>query len=127
MPFDWKKYQDGTRYKFVSPGDNVEGEIVRITATTFGGTSDPVPVLDIRKADGTVIQITASQTVLLSRLAEFGPDEGDRIRITYTGDDTANQKPGRSAAKLFDVVVTPRTLAGTPAASAPADSSQEPF
>ena len=103
MPFDWSKFRDGERFKFTKPGDKIEGEIVRISTTTFGGTADPTPQLDIRTSNGAVLQVTASQTVLCNRLAEEGPDEGDTISITYTGDGDA--KPGRSAPKLFDVVV----------------------
>lgn len=124
MSFDWSKFQDGTRFKFVQAGDHVEGEIMRITTTTFGGSSlEPVPQLDIKTANGTVLQVTAGQVVLLNRLAECNPDIGDMISITYTGDD--KPKPGRSAAKLFDVVVTPKTLAAAPAAAT--DPANEPF
>lgn len=126
MGFDWSRYQDGQRFKFVNPGDKVEGEIVRITATTFGGTGDPTPVLSIKKSDGTTVEVTASQTVLQRRLADFGPDEGDTISITYTGEDTENQKPGRSAAKLFDVVVKKGKAEATVAAG-PAEDEKEPF
>ena len=125
MPFDWNKFRDGERFKFVKPGDKIEGEILNISTTTFGGTADPTPVLSIRTSDGKVVDVTASQTVLCSRLAEQGPDVGETISITYTGDDTANQKPGRSAAKLFDVLVK---RSGPPAAAAAAPSeSDEPF
>lgn len=128
MPFDWSRYQDGQRFKFVNPGDRIEGEIARISVTTFGGTGEPTPVLTIKKSDGTTVEVTASQTVLQRRLADAGPDEGDFVSITYTGEDIENQKPGRSAAKLFDVVLTPAALAGAPAAAAkPAEDNPEPF
>ena len=123
MPFDWSKYRDGERFKFVKVGDKVEGKIVRISTTTFGGTADPTPQLDIKLENGNVVQVTASQTVLCNRLAEEGPDEGDMISIEYTGDGEA--KPGRSAPKLFDVLVK-RSGNAAPAAAA-ADDEDQPF
>jgi hypothetical protein len=128
MSFDWNKFRDGERFKFIKPGDKIEGEIVSITTTTFGGTADPTPVLTLKKADGKITEVTASQTVLCSRLAEEGPDVGDFISMTFTG-VADNAKPGRSPAKLFDVIVkreggVPSTPASEPVA---ADESNDPF
>jgi hypothetical protein len=128
MPFDWNKFRDGERFKFVNIGDKIEGEILSISTTTFGGTADPTPVLSIKKSDGTINDLTASQTVLCSRLAEVGPDVGDFISIEFTG--LAEAKPGRSPAKLFEVTVTPKTLAnGATLAAVPATvpESETPF
>lgn len=124
MPFDWSKFRDGERFKFTKHGDTIEGEIVRISTTTFGGTADPTPQLDIKTGNGAVVQVTASQVALCNRLAEEGPDEGDTISITYTGDGDA--KPGRSAPKLFDVIVKRAgEKAAVPAAADAPD--EEPF
>jgi hypothetical protein len=41
--------------------------------------------------------------MLKAALAEHEPDEGDWIRITYTGD--GERKPGRAPTKLFAVEV----------------------
>lgn len=124
MGFDWNKFKDGERFKFLKPGDRIEGEILNITTTTFGGSADPTPVLTLRTDRGVVTEVTASQTVLCSRLAEEGPDVGDTISITYDG-DADNAKPGRSPAKLFTVVVK---RADAPAATAAAVAEDEvPF
>jgi hypothetical protein len=128
MPFDWNKFRDGERFKFVNPGDAIEGEILSITTTTFGGTADPTPVITLKKTDGKITEVTASQTVLCSRLAEEGPDIGDFLSMTFTG-VADNAKPGRSPAKLFDVIVkregeVPPTSASEPAA---ADEANDPF
>lgn len=122
MGFDWSKFKDGERFKFVNPGDKIEGEILNISTTTFGGTADPTPVITLRTEAGVITEVTASQTVLCSRLAEEGPDVGDILSMTFTG-VADNAKPGRNPAKLFDVVLkrggapadTPETAAaGTP-------------
>lgn len=124
MGFDWSKYQDGARFKFVSPGDKVEGEILKISATTFGGTGDPTPVLDIKTSTGAVMQVTASQTVLCNRLAELAPDIGDVVSITYTG-DAEKSRPGFNAAKLFDVIL--KKGDGAPPPAAAPKPEEEPF
>lgn len=125
MGFDWAKYQDGARFKFINKDDTVEGEITRIIATTFGGTADPVPVLDIKTSTGAILSVTASQTVLCSLLAQEAPEVGDTIRITYLG-EALNKRPGFNAAKLFDVIVMKRAADAAPAASK-VDESSEPF
>lgn len=128
MGFDWKKFKDGERFKFVKPEDHIEGTITRLSVTDFGGQADATPVLDIKTDTGTIVSVTASQTVLCSRLAEEAPDVGDFISITYTG-DADNARPGRSPAKLFDVIVK---RAGTgaptpPPTTTPPDPANEPF
>lgn len=105
MPFDWNKFKDGDRYKFVNVGDKIEGSLVQITTTDFGGTADVTPVLHLKTENGAVVTVTASQTVLCSRLADAAPEVGDYLSITFTGEDVANARPGRSPAKLFDVIV----------------------
>lgn len=132
MPFDWNKFKDGERFKFVKAGDNIEGKILNITTTTFGGSADPTPVLTLQTDRGVVTEVTASQSVLCSRLAEAGPDVGDTIYITYDG-DADNAKPGRSPAKLFTVVVkragevAAPTTATPPADATAPDPADEPF
>jgi hypothetical protein len=125
----WDKFGGvGDRFKFVSPGDTIEGELLNLTSTDFGGTADPVPVLTIRTSDGPR-EVTASQTVLVSRLVESGPEVGDQIRIRYDG-DSDKARPGRSPAKLFTVTVKRKD---GPSADNPADvpepwkGSDEPF
>lgn len=130
MPFDWNKFRDGERFKFINPGDKIEGEIVSITTTTFGGTADPTPLITLKKADGKITEVTASQTVLCSRLAEEGPDIGDFLSMTFTG-VADNAKPGRSPAKLFDVIVKREGVAPADPEPAPAAETvpedEDPF
>lgn len=129
MGFDWSKFQDGARFKFTNVGDKVEGTVTRITSVTFNPSEGAVPILDIRKPDGTAVSVTASQVVLKRKLAEEAPDEGDEIVIVYTGNDTENAKPGKSPAKLFDVdVIRAGKKAETLAATATSTEDHEsPF
>jgi hypothetical protein len=108
----WDSFGSGDRFKFVNPGDMIEGEMVGLSATDFGGTGDPTPVLTIRTADGDR-DVTASQRVLVSRLAEQAPEVGDHISIRYDG-EAANARPGRSPAKLFTVTVKRKVSANDP-------------
>ena len=105
MPFDWNKFKDGDRFKFVNVGDHIEGSLVQLGVTDFGGQADATPELHLRTENGAVVTVTASQTVLCSRLAEQAPEIGDYVSITYTGEDPKGARPGRSPAKLFDVIV----------------------
>lgn len=123
----WDSFGSGDRFKFVSPGDNIEGEIVGLSATDFGGTADPTPVLTIRTEDGDK-DVTASQRVLVSRLAEQAPEVGDHIAIRYDG-DAANARPGRSPAKLFTVTVKRRQVSPNDPKDVPEtwQADEEPF
>lgn len=127
----WSNFGSSDRFKFREPGDTIEGEVLRLSATDFGGTGELTPVVTLMTNDGEK-EVTASQTVLVSRLAEQAPEVGDWVRITYDG-DADNARPGRSPAKLFTVVVK-RAAGGTttpPAAPPPVPEawagSDEPF
>lgn len=100
----WDKFGAGDRFKFNAPGDSIEGEVLNLSATTFGGTADPTPVLLIRTNSGDR-EVTASQAVLCSKLAAEAPEVGDWIKITYDGEDDKTRRPGRNAVKLFTVIV----------------------
>lgn len=125
----WDKFGAGERFKFNAKGDTIEGEILGLTVTTFGGTAEPTPVLLIRTNTGDR-EVTASQAVLVSRLAETSPEVGDKVRITYEGEDPKGARPGRSPAKLFTVIVK---RADAPVASeiaaqgTPDDADDTPF
>lgn len=123
----WDSFGSGDRFKFVNPGDTIEGEVLRLSATDFGGTADPTPVITVR-TDGGDKEVTASQTVLCSRLAEQAPEVGDHITIRYDG-EADKARPGRSPAKLFTVTVK-RTVSADNPADVPAAwqaESDEPF
>lgn len=117
----WDGFSRGDRFKFVNPGDTIEGEVIGLSATDFGGTADPTPVLTIRTADGDK-DLTASQTVLCNRLAEEAPEVGDTILVRYDG-ESDKARPGRSPAKLFTVTVK----RGKPEVPETWQSGQEPF
>lgn len=122
----WDKFGQGDRFKFVTPGDTIEGEVLLLSATDFGGTADLTPVLTIRTDQGDK-EVTASQAVLCSRLAEQSPEVGDHISIRFDG-EADKARPGRSPAKLFTVTVKRRE--GPPRAPEVPEAwqgSDEPF
>jgi hypothetical protein len=97
---NWSKYRSDY-VSFSDVGTSVEGTIVSLTeGSDYNGQACPQLVIDT--ADG-VRTVTAGQTMLKAALAEHEPDEGDWIRITYTGD--GERKPGRAPTKLFAVEV----------------------
>lgn len=108
----WDSFGSGDRFKFVNPGDTIEGEVVGLSATDFGGTAELTPVLTVRTDDGDR-DVTASQRVLMSRLAEQAPEVGDQISIRYDG-EADKARPGRSPAKLFTVTVKRKDPANDP-------------
>lgn len=105
----WDSFNTGDRFKFVSPGDTIEGEVLQLSATDFGGSADLAPVLIIRTDQGDK-ELTASQRVLTMRLAEQAPEVGDWLSVRYDG-EADNARPGRSPAKLFTVTVKRREKA----------------
>lgn len=120
----WDSFGSGDRFKFVTAGDTIEGEVLGLSATDFGGTADMTPVLTIRTEQGDK-DVTASQKVLITRLAEACPEVGDWVRIRFDG-EAESARPGRSPAKLFTVTVKRRE---TPS-QAPVgveDDDDEPF
>lgn len=131
MPFDWKRFKttspgEMTQWKPTAVGDKVEGEIITITSTTFGGKAEETPELHVLDSAGVIHQVTASWVVLCSRLAELGPDVGDTISIIHTG--MGDAKGAKSAPRLFDVIVKRGETSPPPAADATAPGpAQEPF
>lgn len=109
----WDSFGSGDRFKFTTPGDMIEGEVIGLSATDFGGTAELTPVLTIRTDQGDR-DVTASQRVLVGKLAEQAPEVGDTISIRYDG-EAANARPGRSPAKLFTVTVKKAVSADRPA------------
>jgi len=120
----WDSFGQSDRFKFVNPGDTIEGEVLKLSATDFGGTADLTPVLTIRTDQGDK-EVTASQTVLCSRLAEQSPEPGDHIMIRYDG-EADKARPGRSPAKLFTVTVK-RKAADSPPVPQTWAADEEPF
>jgi hypothetical protein len=124
----WDSFGRGDRFKFINPGDTIEGEVIGLSATDFGGSGELTPVVTVRTANGDK-DVTASQAVLVSRLAEAAPEQGDTIMIRYDG-EADSARPGRSPAKLFTVTVKRKT---TVSADNPKDvpptwqADEEPF
>lgn len=123
----WDSFGAGDRFKFINPGDHIEGELVGLSATDFGGTADLTPVLTLR-SNGGDRDVTASQKVLQNRLAEQAPEVGDWVSIRYDG-EADSARPGRSPAKLFTVTVKRREKpADAPqGAQKAAEDDDEPF
>ena len=118
---DWGEFQgssgDWQKFRFEAPGDSIAGEIVELRiATMADGTR--MPALTIKIEDGSEWSLLASQMGLQRALAQHRPATGDTIAIVYTGDGEA--KPGKSAPKLFDVVVKRSDQAEAAPAPAPA-------
>lgn len=123
---DWGEFQgssgDWQKFRFEAAGDSISGTLAEVRIATMpDGTR--MPALTIKTADGTEWSLLASQVNLQRALAQHRPATGDQIAIVYTGD--AEAKPGKSPAKLFDVVVkrsddpVPAAAAPTPAPAAP--------
>ena len=104
MGFDYSKYtQSGDYVKFENPGDHVVGTIKSLQeGKDFNGNPCPLIILEVDD-EGTEKTLTAGQVMLKAELAEKQPQEGDRVRITYTGPGEA--RPGKAPAKLFTVDV----------------------
>ena len=123
----WDSFGRGDRFKFVNPGDMIEGEVTGLSATDFGGTAELTPVLTIRTDQGDR-DVTASQAVLCARLAEQAPEVGDWISIRYDG-EASSARPGRSPAKLFTITVKRRKASPDRPSDVPEawQGSDEPF
>ena len=123
---DWGEFQgssgDWQKFRFEAVGDSIAGEIVELRIATMpDGTR--MPALTIKTEDNSEWSLLASQMGLQRALAQHRPATGDTIAIVYTGDGEA--KPGKSAPKLFDVVVK-RGDEAVPAAAAPAPAPAAP-
>ena len=124
---DWGEFQgssgDWQKFRFEAAGDSIAGEITELRITTMpDGTR--MPALTIKTEDGTEWSLLASQVGLQRALSTQRPATGDTIAIVYTGDGEA--KPGKSAPKLFDVVVKRSDQAEAAPAPTPAAAPAAP-
>ena len=114
---DWGEFQgsstgDWQKFTFTEPGDSLAGLVTEIRIATMpDGTR--MPALTIKNDEGEW-SVLASQVGLQRALAQHRPSSSDAIAIVMTG--FAEAKPGKSPAKLFDVVVK---RGDDPAAAAP--------
>ena len=127
---DWAEFAGSAsgdypeRFKFEAPGDSITGTITDLRIATMPDGSR-LPSLDVKAEDGSSWSVLAGQVGLQRALAQHRPATGDRIAIVFTG--LGEAKPGKSAPKLFDVVVKrgdeAPAAAPAPAPAAPSASS----
>ena len=105
MPvFDYDKYTGKSDYiSWETPGDQVIGTIkdIRPGLAFDQVTECPELILEVDD-EGTEKTLTASQSMLISLLREHNPQVGQRIRITYTGDERTDRGGTK---KLFTLEV----------------------
>jgi len=103
VTFNWDEFkQTGEWIAFNEVGDQTVGIIKTIRqGADFNG--NPCPELILEDDSGEERTLTAGQVLLKAALAEKAPQEGDRIRIVYTGQSEA--RPGKAPAKVFQVDV----------------------
>ena len=84
--FNYDDYTGSADYiTWTNPGDQIAANILAISeGTDFNGNKCPELILDV---EGDQLTLTAGQAMLKRLLAEHRPQIGDRIRITYTGDE----------------------------------------
>lgn len=111
-------FADSKWIKFTKSGQVYAGTIVDFEEGMYG--TDVVFSDDKR--------VTLNNTVLQREVVKLDPEKGDRLTITYLGEEP--KKPGstRNPAKLYRVEIERKGEAGKPApATAPIDESDAPF
>jgi hypothetical protein len=86
---------------FLDEGDSVKGFIERLDFADL--REGRVPKLWVRKDDGSLVTVIATQKHLLAELVRLRPVVGDRIGIQLSGETKA--APGMSPTKMFVVWV----------------------
>lgn len=101
MPTDpWDTIPSGDFYQWENVGDSIAGDVIaKIIDKDFNG--NPCPGLTLRLDDGEECRITAGQAQLRAKLLEAAPQVGDRIKITFTGEE----KREKGKLKLFDLAL----------------------
>ncbi len=93
MSFDYDKHRRGDFGETWEPdeGDSIVGIALELREadTKYG----PKPVLDLQTSDGEKWSIFANRN-LLDAMQDAGIDEGDRLKITFTGKDIGTNKKG---------------------------------
>ena len=120
--FDYDGYGSGGDYvSWKNPGDQVVGTIKEIRDGLNYDQTVVVPelVLEIN-SDGDEVTLTAAQAMLISLLQEEKPQVGQKIRVTYTGDETTSRGGTK---KLFTLEVKE----GEGLIQAAVSNSEEPF
>ena len=89
MSFDYDDYTGTSNYvKFENVGDQVVGTIKAEprAGTDYLGNPCPELILEVGE-DGDEVTLTVGWAMLKRLLAEHEPQMGQRIRVTYTGDE----------------------------------------
>jgi hypothetical protein len=94
----------GEFQKWINPGDEVAGKVLKIEEATDATGSKVVPQLHFQQPDGSVKIVTAAQARLLRRVQQLladGFEAGHLLKIVYNGEVAVN---GR---RVKDFTVTP--------------------
>ncbi len=89
MPtFDYDNYTQNSDYvSWTNPGDQLVGTVKEVReGTDFDGNPCPELILEVND-DGDEVTWTVGQVMLKRLLAEQRPTVGQKIRVTYTGDE----------------------------------------
>ncbi len=122
MPvFDYDSYTGNSDYiSWDQPGDQAIGTVKEIReGTDFNGNPCPELILEVNE-DGDEQTLTAGQAMLKRLLAENRPQVGQKIRITYTGDERTERG---GTMKVF----TLETKEGAGLIQAEVSNSEAPF
>ena len=103
MSFNYDDYTGTSDYvRFENPGDQVVGTIKEIReGSDFNGNPCPELILEVGD-DADEITLTVGWAMLKRLLAEQRPQVGQRIRVTYTGDERT-EKGGTMKVFTLDV------------------------
>jgi hypothetical protein len=120
MGFDWSAHKGGSgdNWTFDSVGTRLVGTVRGIRTHLFPDKSEPTPILAVESDEGVTKDLICGLVNLRRQVADFDVQVGDRIAVTYTGEE---KLPGRpQAMKVFEVVVkkseTPAPSSGVSAA-----------
>lgn len=84
---------DVVAFKPERAGESVEGVIVAQDVTSSEYTSDAIPVITLKQADGVYRGLRGYATVLRNELAKLDLEVGDTLAVLYEGKkDTKDQK-----------------------------------
>lgn len=101
----WTRFEQGNFVRFERIGDLVEGLVVDLGTTNFGGKGDTAPTVKLQGRDGTVRELAADKVNLLRQLSAIAPERGDYLGVRYDGDGP--KEPGKNPPKQFTVVHMP--------------------
>jgi hypothetical protein len=104
--FDWHQFKSDV-WSADEIGDWIEGDVIDLAVRD--GRSGRVPVITLRCDDGSTRAVWCGAVDLRTKIADLAPQVGDRLRITYAGDQHVGQP---SPMKLFTVELVDSDKAG---------------